>query len=123
MHRLKPWLLHSLPVNTLNFCALSVCFERHALGEQSRGGTSESQHAPSSSSSERVLVAVPARDDKRIEVYQFPDEKLVAVVPRVEPTETGKLACRKDHYPGLPSISIFDDHVHPHTRTTLVAKC
>jgi hypothetical protein len=57
----------------------------------SSGTASKPQHALSALSSEPILVAVPARDDKRIEVYQFPHEKLAAVVPRVEPTETGKL--------------------------------
>lgn len=93
MHRPKPWLLHSLPVNTLNFCALSMCYEEHALNVRASATTPglESHGALSTLSSEPILVAVPARDDKRVEVYQFPDEKLVAVVPRVEAAETGKL--------------------------------
>lgn len=37
-----------------------------------------------------VLIAVPARDDKKAEVYQFPDEKLRFVVPRVQSKDTGK---------------------------------
>ena len=39
--------------------------------------------------SDAVLVAVPARDDRKIEVYQFPDEKLLYVVPRVQTIDTG----------------------------------
>ncbi|KAF2688230.1 WD40 repeat-like protein [Lentithecium fluviatile CBS 122367] len=95
MHRAKPWLLHSIPVNTLNFCAFSMCYEEHALGLRSSGPASKTEHAPPASSSEPILIAVPARDDKKIEIYQFPDEKLVAFVPRVEPTDTGMVMAVK----------------------------
>lgn len=38
-----------------------------------------------------VLIAVPARDDKKAEVYQFPEEKLRYVVPRAQAKDTGTL--------------------------------
>jgi hypothetical protein len=85
-HRPKPWLLHTLPVNTLNFCAFSMYHEQHALNLQH-----DEKHASLSRLSEPILVAVPARDDKKIEVYRFPDEKLTCVVPRVQTTDTGEL--------------------------------
>jgi WD40 repeat protein len=50
------------------------------------------------SSSDSVLVAVPSRDDKKIEVYQFPDEKLVSFVPRVQTTDTGMVMAVKLAY-------------------------
>lgn len=37
-----------------------------------------------------ILVAVPSRDDKKAEVYQFPEEKLRYVVPRAQSKDTGK---------------------------------
>jgi hypothetical protein len=37
-----------------------------------------------------IFVGVPARDDKKIEVYQFPDERLKCIVPRVQSTDTGE---------------------------------
>lgn len=40
-------------------------------------------------SDKSILVAVPARDDNKIEVYQFPEEKLRFVIPRVQATDTG----------------------------------
>jgi hypothetical protein len=70
----KPWLLHMLPVNTLNFCAFSMCYQQPAK----RASTNS------------ILIAVPGRDDKKLEVYQFPDEKLRCVVPRAQSTDTGK---------------------------------
>ncbi|KAF2645371.1 WD40 repeat-like protein [Massarina eburnea CBS 473.64] len=82
--RPKPWLLHSLPVNTLNFCAFSMCYADLV---------SKPKCEPESISS--VLIAVPARDDKKVEVYRFPDEKLAYVVSRVEPKDTGMVMAVK----------------------------
>ncbi|EFQ86945.1 hypothetical protein PTT_17742 [Pyrenophora teres f. teres 0-1] len=73
--RQKPWLLHAFPVNTLNFCAFSVCYQypsAHIAGQD-----------------DSILVAVPGRDDTTIEVYQFPDERLKVLIPRVQVTATG----------------------------------
>lgn len=49
-------------------------------------------HATQTTLNDSVLVAVPARDDKKIDIYRFPDEKLLHVVQRVESTDTGKLS-------------------------------
>lgn len=40
-----------------------------------------------------ILVAVPARDDKMAEVYQFPEERLRFVIPRAQTKDTGKCSC------------------------------
>lgn len=40
-----------------------------------------------------ILIGVPARDDKKAEVYQFPEEKLRYVVPRAQSKDTGE--CNK----------------------------
>jgi hypothetical protein len=45
----------------------------------------------SNKTSASVLIAVPARDDKKAEVYQFPEEKLRYVVPRAQARDTGTL--------------------------------
>lgn len=37
-----------------------------------------------------ILIAVPARDDKKAEVYQFPEERLKYIVPRAQPKDTGR---------------------------------
>jgi hypothetical protein len=39
---------------------------------------------------ESILVATPATDDKKINVYQLPEEKLKYVVPRTSTTDTGE---------------------------------
>ncbi|KAH7116015.1 WD40-repeat-containing domain protein [Dendryphion nanum] len=96
LHRPKPWLLHSLPVNTLNFCAFSMCHENAAENSQqnNRIGTLQGP-ASFTRISHAILVAAPARDDHKIEVYQFPDEKLVYVVPRVQTIDTGMVMAVK----------------------------
>ncbi len=38
---------------------------------------------------EPIFIAVPGRDDKKVEVYQFPDEKLKFIVPPPQSTDTG----------------------------------
>jgi hypothetical protein len=41
-----------------------------------------------------ILVATPGTDDKKINVYRFPEEQLTHVVPIVPVTDTGE-------YPGV----------------------
>lgn len=95
-HRPKPWLLHALPVNTLNFCAFSMCYESPAVNRQQGDGIEPDRgRAPPTRVSESILVAVPSRDDKKIEVYRFPDEKLVSIVPRVQTIDTGMVMAVK----------------------------
>jgi hypothetical protein len=88
--RPMPWLLHTLPVNTLNFCAFSMCYA-HAGGRlggcENTNATSEANLNEETAS---ILVAVPARDDKMAEVYQFPEERLRFIVPRAQTKDTGK---------------------------------
>lgn len=79
-HRLKPWLLHTLPVNTLNFCAFTMCYQRRGVASLS------------TASDEPIYIAVPGRDDKKAEVYQFPDEQLICAVPSINTSETGEPA-------------------------------
>lgn len=59
--------------------------ELHSLddAEKDTQSGSDKQHAS-------VLIAVPARDDKKAEVYQFPEEKLRYVVPRAQVKDTGE---------------------------------
>jgi len=73
-HTPKPWLLHSLPVNTLNFCSFSMGY----------------QHPPASvAEDDSIFVAVPSTDDKVIDVYSFPGELLKVRIPQIRTVETG----------------------------------
>ena len=75
----KPWLLHSLPVNTLNFCSFSMCY----------------QYPTSIAEDDSILVALPSTDDKVIDVYSFPGELLKVRVPRIQTVETGMVMAVK----------------------------
>jgi hypothetical protein len=78
--RPKPWLLYTLPVNTLNFCGFSMCHEQMGRAtDEPRSGTDDA-----------ILIATVSTDDKKINVYQFPEEKLKYVVPQIPTTDTGK---------------------------------
>ncbi|KAK6335435.1 ASTRA complex subunit [Orbilia brochopaga] len=57
--RRHPWLLHSLEVNALNFCAFTMCYETHG-GSDNTGPRA-------------VMIAVPSsRDPNTIDVYHLP---------------------------------------------------
>jgi hypothetical protein len=86
----KPWLLHILPVNTLNFCAFSMCYEYVQKQAQADSDADKDPQSALRQSQTSILVAVPARDDKKAEVYQFPEERLRYVVPRAQSTDTGR---------------------------------
>jgi len=91
----KPWLLYTLPVNTLNFCAFSMC---HIFTPQNPQLHVESpkneQSTTTLNTNGSILIAVPARDDKKVYVYQFPEERLRFIVPRAQSTDTGM--CNRD---------------------------
>ncbi|KAH7398413.1 WD40-repeat-containing domain protein [Pyrenochaeta sp. MPI-SDFR-AT-0127] len=107
--RPKPWLLHTLPVNTLNFCAFSMCYEHPAEKKQQRDTTSSTKGSTlGRSSNASILIAVPARDDKKIEVYRFPDEKLKFIVQRAQSTDTGMvMAVKLVHQPSSRSVMVL----------------
>ncbi|KAI9789828.1 MAG: ASTRA complex subunit [Peltula sp. TS41687] len=75
-HRQQPWLLHSLDVNTLNFCALAMC-ETNASSERVE-------------SSAAILIAVPtALDSDGIDIFQLPSEKRIHTISKDSSTKTG----------------------------------
>ncbi|KAJ4986294.1 Dihydroxyacetone phosphate acyltransferase [Stagonosporopsis vannaccii] len=88
-----PWLLHTLPVNTLNFCAFSMCYASQGRARGNEGVSEEARRSDQEAYS--IMIAVPARDDKKAEVYQFPEEKLRYVVPRAQPKDTGMVMAIK----------------------------
>ncbi|KAL6710368.1 Astra associated protein 1 Asa1 [Coniothyrium glycines] len=92
--RPKPWLLHTLPVNTLNFCAFSMYHTQAPT--QGRNPDHETTEDDSSTTHDgSILIAVPARDDKKAEVYQFPEERIKFVVPRAQSADTGMIMALK----------------------------
>ena len=91
VHRASPWLLHSLHVNTLNFCAFSMCFE-HNVSDASLHPTLAAETASASSPPAElpIFVAVPAANEKMIDIHQLPSEKLAYKISNVQANDTGE---------------------------------
>ncbi|KAJ9626153.1 Astra associated protein 1 Asa1 [Knufia peltigerae] len=85
--RREPWLLHSISVNALNFCAFSMCNE--LPGRTSRPET------------EAQLVASPnGLDSGGIDIFQLPSERRVSQIASAQDSPTGMVM----------AVSIFHDN-------------
>ncbi|KAI9745642.1 MAG: ASTRA complex subunit [Claussenomyces sp. TS43310] len=77
MHRRRPWLLHALPVNALNFCAFGDCAARGA--ELVSGGEAD-----------ELLVAVPnAVRSEAVDIFHLPSERRLYTVAGDGSVNTG----------------------------------
>lgn len=89
----QPWMLHSLPVNALNFCAFDMIFlEAPSPGDdvKQEGPSSDTQSPPSSTSQPPVLFAVPnALNSGAIDIFHLPLERRVSTIPADPATSTG----------------------------------
>ncbi|TKA65042.1 hypothetical protein B0A55_09116 [Friedmanniomyces simplex] len=82
----QPWLLHSLPVNALNFCFFATC--------RVPGDTTAAGLAPTGS----ILVAVPGVQDGHINVTSLPSEERVATIIDPKSIKTGMVMAIGLHY-------------------------
>ncbi|KAL4938403.1 hypothetical protein BDV06DRAFT_57096 [Aspergillus oleicola] len=83
--QIKPWLVHSLYVNALNFCAFSMLV---LPPSQNTGddGDEESTDIPPST----TLVAVPnALDSGAIDLFHLPSERRICTIPTDPSVQTG----------------------------------
>ncbi|KAK1051381.1 Astra associated protein 1 Asa1 [Friedmanniomyces endolithicus] len=87
--RKDPWLLHSLPVNALNFCSFATC----------RVPVPEENTDPKNPSTEELLVAVPGVQDGHINVTSLPSEERVATILDPKDIKTGMVMAIGLHYP------------------------
>lgn len=86
-HHKQPWLLHSLAVNTLNFCSFATCPSPPATKR--------------TTSDDGLLIAVPSTKDAEVDIFQLPTEKHYSRVPAVQTTPTGMvMAVRLHHFSG-----------------------
>ncbi|KAB8255800.1 WD repeat protein [Aspergillus pseudonomiae] len=77
----QPWLVHSLPVNALNFCAFSMLF----LDNQTAPDASDAQPPGRAS-----LFAVPnALDSGAIDLFHLPRERRLCTIPAGTAAQTG----------------------------------
>ncbi|KAJ5213730.1 hypothetical protein N7449_000899 [Penicillium cf. viridicatum] len=79
----QPWLLHSLPVNALNFCAFSMAF----VNSDGLPGLPSQSGKP-----ENTLFAVPnALDSGGVDIFHLPSERRISTIPSDQSAETGML--------------------------------
>nr|POE51795.1 astra-associated protein 1 [Quercus suber] len=81
--RKKPWLLHSLTVNALNFCS----FASNLMPLEPDGPQEE------------LVLAVPGVEDGAINVTSLPSESRIATIPPPSGTQTGMLMAVALHFP------------------------
>jgi ASTRA-associated protein 1 len=114
--RREPWLLHSMAVNALNFCAFAMCYGQDKLSEISATATRDTstpipdgQLASETacvtlqpdSVNRPVIVAVSnALDSGAIDFFHLPSEHRVSTLPADKEVKTGMvmaLSLRKHH--------------------------
>ncbi|KAL1863306.1 Astra associated protein 1 Asa1 [Paecilomyces lecythidis] len=97
---LKPWLLHSLAVNALNFCAFALCslpgyLEHNPAIVLSSAETASFQENTQQTSPQRnpqgpLLIAVPnALNSGNIDIFHLPSEHRVSTIAGDTTKETG----------------------------------
>lgn len=79
--RQSPWLLHSLPVNALNFCAFSFC---------SKPDTDSLSTQPNAGRERSIILALAGTADHEIDVMELPSESLLSTIPAIQDTKTGE---------------------------------
>ncbi|KAJ5091905.1 hypothetical protein NUU61_006775 [Penicillium alfredii] len=101
----QPWLLHSLPVNALNFCAFSMTFlhadtgscspetpqgNNDPLVSQSRESESPCENGSQPTERPSILFAVPnALDSGGVDIFHLPSERRLCTIPSDPSTKTG----------------------------------
>ncbi|KAJ5546169.1 hypothetical protein N7494_003754 [Penicillium frequentans] len=81
----QPWLLHSLPVNALNFCAFSMTSINTA-----DNSSSEHVQTGQSSTPRNILFAVPnALDSGGVDIFHLPSELRLSTIPSDPAVKTG----------------------------------
>ncbi|PYH89865.1 WD repeat protein [Aspergillus ellipticus CBS 707.79] len=84
----QPWLVHSLPVNALNFCAFSMVFLPQEQLPVTESASSEPPKENASLSS--VLIAVPnALNSGAIDLFHLPQERRICTIPADSAVKTG----------------------------------
>jgi len=86
--RKKPQLLHSLMVNTLNFCSFAICHSPASAGDTGNGPVRAGD----------VLVAVPGVHDGHVNVTALPSEDRIATIADPKGTKTGMVMAIGLHY-------------------------
>lgn len=109
--RNEPWLIHSLPVNALNFCPFASCFppsEKQEETETSGAARPSSKPSPDS----QMLLAVPnALNTGGMDIFHLPSEKRVSVISPDPAVNTGMVMAVQlfSHAGDLYVVSGYED--------------
>ncbi|KAK7712301.1 Astra associated protein 1 Asa1 [Botryosphaeria dothidea] len=91
----QPWLLHSLQVNTLNFCSFAICSELPT----SPSASGEATLPP-------ILIAVPGVKDDEVDIFQLPSERRVSTIPNIG--QKTALHCVSAYESGATAVHAYD---------------
>ena len=133
----EPWLLHSVAVNALNFCAFSICMQDReseldtssnkgkapcVREDEGNEGIDCQQILQGSTRPRPALVAVPnALDSGGIDIFQLPSESRLSTIPPAKDINTGMVMAlsifRAARTPRLTVASGYESgHVTVHVR-------
>ncbi|PIG79950.1 C6 zinc finger domain protein [Aspergillus arachidicola] len=116
----QPWLVHSLPVNALNFCAFSMLFldkEESPVPREPEASDKTSTQSPGKNTQQHPsLFAVPnALNSGAIDIFHLPRERRLCTIPADPTTQTGmvmatlkELAVLKWHKEGCYTVAFAD---------------
>lgn len=79
--RHEPWLLHTISVNTLNFCSFSAC----------EASPSEAAQLSPDTIDKALLVAVPGDTEGDVDVISLPSKAKLSTIRAPSTTKLGKL--------------------------------
>jgi WD40 repeat protein len=119
----EPWLLHSMDVNALNFCAFAMCEGELRQHDSTQSAVGMPKQEPKDHEFSPILIAVPnALDSGGIDIFHLPSERRVAKISSDKTTTTGMVMALSmiihptTHY--LILISGYEDgQTIVHTRT------
>jgi WD40 repeat protein len=92
----EPWLLHSLPVNALNFCAFTLCFIPFLSNGKFDDGNNDESTEPLHDAEDGAYFAVPnALNSGAIDIFHLPSERRVSTIPADTSAQTGMVMAVK----------------------------
>ncbi|TGO57898.1 hypothetical protein BOTNAR_0192g00010 [Botryotinia narcissicola] len=111
--RRKPWILHMLDVNTMNFCAFAVCSLYADINvkenrEKDKDETAEAEIQKDEKGEDQLLIAVPnTLTSESIDIFHIPTLHRLHNIPSPGPEKPGMIMC----------LSLF---FHPSTKCLTV---
>ncbi|KAF7872745.1 uncharacterized protein EAF02_008816 [Botrytis sinoallii] len=97
--RRKPWILHMLDVNTMNFCAFAMCplytdIKVKEDGEKGKDEEAEAEIEKDERSEDQLLIAVPnTLTSESIDIFHIPTLHRLHNIPSPGPEKPGMIMC------------------------------